>query len=122
MIMSQQPAPPSVDCEPSAFFEVDVSPTSESHFFVDLSGDLGHVGIFIATWRELRVGRLVAIGACLSDGRIVVSGRVRWVRDAGCETGPGIGVALDGLSEGDIARIARFCAERPPYYYEVEAA
>ena len=108
--------------ELAVFLEVDVSPGSESHVFVDLSGDVGHAGIFVATWRDLPVGTAVVIGSELPDGRIVVTGRVRWLRDAGCETGPGIGVALDGLSDDDITRIARFCDARPPYYYEVEAA
>ena len=102
--------------------EVDVSPGSESHFFVDLRGDVTDAGIFVATWRDIPVGSAVAIASELPDGPIVVTGRVRWVRDARCETGPGIGVALDRLAAGDVARIARFCADWPPYFYEIEAA
>ena len=102
--------------------EVDVGADSESHFFVDLSGDASHAGILVATWRDIPVGTAVTIASKLPDGPIVVAGRVRWVRDARCETGPGIGVALERLEGGDTARIARFCETRPPYFYEVEAA
>ena len=101
--------------------EVDVAPDSESHFFVDLTGDVAHAGILIATWRDIPVGTTVTIASKLPDGPLVVAGQVRWLRDAQCETGPGIGVALDGLQVGEVARIARFCDERPPYFYEVEA-
>ena len=110
------------DSGPSLYLEVDVSPGSESHFFVDLSGDVAHAGICVATWRDIPVGRTVVIASMLPDGVIVVSGRVRWMRDACCETGPGIGVALESLSPGDVARIAHYCAQLPPYFYEVEAA
>jgi Tfp pilus assembly protein PilZ len=113
---------PAVDYEEPVFLEVDISAGSESCFFVDLTGDVGHAGIFVATWREIPIGRAVVIASFLPDGRIVVTGRARWARDAGSESGPGVGVALDRLSDRDVARIARFCDERPPYYYDVEAA
>jgi hypothetical protein len=102
--------------------EVDVAPDSESHFFVDLSGDVAHAGLLVATWRDIPVGTTVVIASKLPDGPFVACGRVEWVRDETCETGPGIGVALDGLAAGDVARIARFCHARPPYFYEVAAA
>lgn len=120
---SSSPVPSlSLDSGASVVLDVDVAPDSESHFFVDLSGDASHAGIFVATWRDIPVGTAVVVEASLPGGRIVVSGHVRWVRDAGCEAGPGIGVALEALSESDIARVARFWAECPPYLYEVEAA
>ena len=103
-------------------FEVDVAPDSESHFFVDLSGDVTTAGIFVATWRDIPVGAAVSIVSELPDGPITVAGRVRWVRDATSDSWPGIGVALEGVSEGDLARIAAYCAELPPYFYEVDAA
>ena len=102
------------------FLEVCVALESESHFFVDLSGDMAHVGVFIATWRDVPVGRTIALALHLPGGRIVVSGRVRWLKDARCETGPGIGVALEALTADDIVVIARFCEVRPPFFYEVE--
>jgi hypothetical protein len=120
---SSPPIPsPSPDSSAAVALDVDLAPDSESHFFVDLSGDASHAGIFVATWRDIPVGRAVVLAASLPDGRIVVSGRVRWLREACCEGGPGIGVALEGLSERDIALLTRFCAECPPYLYEVEAA
>jgi Tfp pilus assembly protein PilZ len=106
----------------SRSLEVDVAPDSESHFFVDLSGDVANAGIFVATWRGIPVGATVEIVSELPDGPIAVSGRVRWVREASGEIGPGIGVALESVPEGDLARIASYCAEWPPYFYEVDAA
>src|SRR5271170_530957 len=119
---SVSPAPSTSTPASARSLDVDVAPDSESHFFVDLSGDVAKAGIFIATWRDIPVGATVSIVSDLPDGPITVSGHVRWVRDARCETGPGIGVALDDVSEGDLARIASYCAERPPYFYEVDAA
>ena len=119
------PPPPSSSrstSTPARSLEVDVAPDSESHFFVDLSGDVATAGIFVATWRDIPVGSRVDIVSELSDGPIAVSGRVRWVRDAGPESWPGIGVALEDVAEGDLARIARYCAEWAPYFYEVDAA
>ncbi|MGO8996690.1 MAG: PilZ domain-containing protein [Polyangiaceae bacterium] len=106
----------------AVFLDVDLAVESESHFFVDLTGDVGHAGVFVATWRDLPIGSAIVIGSRFPDGPIVMTGRVRWLRDASGETGPGIGVVLEGLSEEDVARIARFCDAQPPYYYEVEAA
>jgi hypothetical protein len=102
--------------------DVDVAPDSESHFFVDLSGDVTTAGIFVATWRDIPVGAPVEIVSELPDGPIVVRGRVRWVRDPSTESGPGIGVAFETVDEGDLARISSYCAEWPPYFYEVDAA
>jgi hypothetical protein len=115
------------DAPSPVLFEVDVSTDSESHFFVGLSGDIAHPGFFVATWRDVPVGERVILAARIRDGagrelRLVIAGFVRWVRDARCETGPGLGVELSWLSEHDADRIARFCDERPPYFYEVEAA
>lgn len=116
--MTEKPSSaPSLVC-----LDVDVSADSESHFFVDLSGDLAHAGLFIATFRDIPVGAAVRIASELPDGRIVARGCVRWVREASCETGPGIGVALEELAPGDLARIERYCDERPPWFYEVDAA
>jgi hypothetical protein len=123
---SSPPSAPAPSSSPASAapvpLEVDVGPDSESHFFVDLSGDASPAGIVVATWRDIPVGTAVTIASKLPDGPIVVAGRVRWVRDARCETGPGIGVALDHLEVGDTARIARFCETCPPYFYDVEAA
>src|SRR5277367_2127442 len=59
--------------------DVDLSPSSESHFFVDLSGDATKAGIFVATWRDIRVGESLTIKAELPAGLVVVRGVVRWV-------------------------------------------
>jgi uncharacterized protein (TIGR02266 family) len=100
--------------------EVEVSFSSESQFFVGLSGDLSEVGLFVATWRKLPLASSVSLALSLPDGPVFARGNVRWIRDE-VEGGavPGLGIAFDSLSAHDRARIEAFCAERAPLYYDV---
>jgi uncharacterized protein (TIGR02266 family) len=100
---------------------IELSPDSESHFFVDLSGDLSHGGIFVATWRDIAVGSHVRIACHLSAEVFVLRGVVAWQRDAGEGTPPGLGVLLAHLAPASRVRVERFCRAREPLYYEVEA-
>ncbi len=93
---------------------------SESNFFVGLTRNLSHGGLFIATWRRLPIGTPVEVVLTLPDGPVVTRGRIRWVRDVPDVTTPGIGVMFEALSEEDRRRIEAFCARRAPDYYEVE--
>jgi uncharacterized protein (TIGR02266 family) len=122
-------APPSADARgpgaterrgaPRVRVEVEVSLASESHFFVGLTGDLSEGGLFVATWRKLPVGATLDVELALPDGPVIARGTVRWLRDAGDEGAPGVGVAFESLSDADRARIESFCAARAPWYYEV---
>jgi uncharacterized protein (TIGR02266 family) len=100
--------------------EVDVSLSSESHFFVGLSGDLSRGGLFVVTWRKLPVGTPIFVAVDLPDGRVLADGEVRWVRDAADGASPGLGLAFTGISEQDRRRIELFCADRAPLYFDVE--
>lgn len=100
--------------------EVDVSLSSESHFFVGLSGDVSRGGLFVVTWRTLPVGTPVFVAIDLPDGRLLADGEVRWARDVADGASPGLGVAFTGVSEQDRGRIAAFCAQRAPLYFDVE--
>ncbi len=105
---------------PRVTVEVEVSFSSESQFFVGLSGDLSEGGLFVATWRTLPVAAAVNIALSLPDGPVFARGSVRWIRGA-VEGGaaPGLGIAFDSLSADDRARIEAFCAERAPLYHDV---
>lgn len=100
--------------------EVDVGMHSDSHFFTGLSGDLSEGGVFVATYRAVPVGSKLELDLPLPDGTIRVLGVVRWTRPASDDAKPGIGVAFEQLAEEDRKRIAKFCAEREPLYFDVD--
>jgi len=99
--------------------EVEVSLTSESHFFAGLTGDLSEGGLFLATWRKVAVGAQLELALSLPDGPVLARGRVRWVRDVMESGAPGLGVAFDELSDEARSRIEAFCTERAPWYYDL---
>jgi uncharacterized protein (TIGR02266 family) len=105
---------------PRVPLEVDVSFTSESHFFVGLTGDLSEGGLFVATWRQLSVGTQVDVALSLPDGILTACGHVRWMRHATEAGAPGVGLSFDELGERDRARIEAFCAARAPWYYDLD--
>jgi uncharacterized protein (TIGR02266 family) len=100
--------------------DAEVSLVSESNFFVGLTRNLSHGGLFVATWRRLPIGTPVDLVLTLPDGPVMTRGSVRWVRDLTDVTAPGIGVMFDALSDQDRQRIEAFCARRAPDYYDVE--
>lgn len=100
--------------------EVEVSLSSESHFFVGLSGDVSRGGLFVVTWRKLPVGTPIFVAVDLPEGRLLADAEVRWVRDAADGVSPGLGIAFTSISEEDQRRIDTFCAQRAPLYFDVE--
>jgi uncharacterized protein (TIGR02266 family) len=118
----QHPAQDRTDkrATPRVRIEVDVSFTSESHFFVGLTGDLSEGGLFVATWRQLSVGTSVDVALALPDGLLVARGRVRWARRPVEDGPPGLGIAFEDLPEPDRLRIVMFCVARAPWYYELD--
>lgn len=95
---------------------------SESHFFVDLSGDLSEGGVFVQTYRDIKVGSDVALEFSLPNGAVHTHGKVRWHRSASDSSPPGLGIAFKKLSERDKNVIHTFCQQRAPLYYDVEQA
>jgi uncharacterized protein (TIGR02266 family) len=100
--------------------EIAVSLSSESHFFVGLSGDLSRAGLFVVTWRKLPVGTPIFVAIDFPDGRLLADGEVRWTRDALDKVTPGLGIAFTRITDADQQRIRAFCAERAPLYFDVE--
>jgi uncharacterized protein (TIGR02266 family) len=103
-----------------AHIEVDVSLDSDSHFFAGLTGDVSAGGVFVATYRALRVGDEVHLRFSLPFGEVSARGRVRWLRNASIEHAPGAGVAFDELAPDAKEAIERFCRARPPLFYDLE--
>ncbi len=120
--LSASSARPSVDAP--IRLAIDVSPTSESHFFVGLTGDLSQGGLFVATYRDLAVGTPVIVACRLGDDEgedeVLLFGLVAWQRDAGEGAFPGIGVRFGDLSGPRLAVVERFCRARAPLFYEVD--
>jgi uncharacterized protein (TIGR02266 family) len=99
--------------------QVEVTLTSDSHFFVGLTNDISTGGIFVSTYRPLDVGAKLEIEFALPDGTIHVKGTVRWRRDSS-EMAPGVGISFDDIDAEHMQLIERFCARRPPLYYDLD--
>ncbi|MFO0668777.1 MAG: PilZ domain-containing protein [Polyangiaceae bacterium] len=99
--------------------EVEVSMTSDSHFFVGLTNDISTGGLFVSTYRDLAVGAQLELEFALPEGTVKVVGTVRWRRDAS-DVSPGVGISFEKLSPSDEKIIRRFCDKRPPLYYDLD--
>jgi uncharacterized protein (TIGR02266 family) len=103
------------------FIEVEIGLYTESHIYTGLSLDVSTGGVFIATYEPALAGTSVTLYFVLPDGHVVnAEGVVRWTR-AGKETSdtpPGMGVAFVNISAESLDHIARFCASRPPLYFD----
>lgn len=99
---------------------VEINLASDSQFFSGLSGDISEGGLFLSTYRPLPIGGAVDLEFSLpgSDSPLHARGVVRWLREHSTDQPRGVGIAFDTLSDDDSERIHRFCAMRPPIYYE----
>lgn len=100
--------------------DVEVSPWSDSNFYVGLSGDVARGGIFVATWRKVAVGAEVVVRLALPTATVTVRGRVRWLRDLAPGAAPGLGVAFAQLDETDRRHVEAFTERRAPLYVDVD--
>jgi uncharacterized protein (TIGR02266 family) len=107
---------------PRAALAVEVSFTSDSNFYTGLTGNLSEGGVFVSTYQQLPEGSRVAIEFSLPSGVIQVKGIVRWTRKASEGVTPGVGVQFEDLSGDARVRIAEFCEQREPLYYDVDDA
>jgi uncharacterized protein (TIGR02266 family) len=99
--------------------DLDVSWTSESHFYAGLSGDVRTGGLFVATYAPLAVDTRVELQFELPTGSVRATGTVRWQRRENEGGVPGMAVALDDVEPESVRAIERFCEIRPALYYEV---
>jgi uncharacterized protein (TIGR02266 family) len=102
--------------------EAEVSLTSDSQFFVGVSGDISQGGLFAQTYKPVPLGSRVLLAIFLPTGDIVTRGVVRWARPATEGAPPGLGICFDALLSSERAAIEAFCRTRPPLYHEVEEA
>lgn len=98
-------------------YEVTVSVSSASTFWMGLTEDLAEGGLFIATPNLLPIGDRVKITLALDDGgpATVVDCEVRWQREADDErvgARAGMGVMFVDLEPAVSARIQAFCRAR----------
>src|SRR5690606_12300787 len=95
------------------FVEADIGLLTDSHFYTGLSQDLSSGGVFISTYQPKPPGTEVGLYFALPDGHVVeAKGVVRWTREGGGETPPGMGIAFQELSAVDLEAIQRFCESR----------
>jgi uncharacterized protein (TIGR02266 family) len=99
--------------------QVEVTLTSDSHFFVGLTNDISNGGLFVSTYKPLEVGAKIELEFALPEGTIRTKGTVRWRRESS-EVGPGVGISFDELTPETAKMIQRFCASRPPLYYDLD--
>ena len=99
---------------------VEVSLTSESQFFVGLTGNISTGGVFVATYETRAVGSRIDLEFTLPSGIVRARGIVRWLRVTRDGGTPGFGVAFEELTRDERTRIESFCKERAPLYYDVE--
>jgi uncharacterized protein (TIGR02266 family) len=106
--------------EPRASLGVDISLSSESTFFVGLTGDLSEGGVFVVTYQAVRKGSEVDLEFRLPRVTVHARGRVRWLRRATEDTPPGVGIAFTAMSAPDREHIESFCRKRQPLYYDLD--
>lgn len=98
--------------------EIDVTLTSESHFFAGITGDVSRGGVFVQTYEPRAIGSRLSLSFELPTGRVETEGVVRWSRPGTDGTAPGYGVAFERLQPADRLAIEAFCRARPPLYYD----
>jgi uncharacterized protein (TIGR02266 family) len=103
---------------PRVRLEVEISLASDNQFFTGLTRDLSNGGVFMATYKRLPLGCGVVLHLTLPDGDLAARGTVRWHRDGTHDAPPGMGIAFDVLDADAWQRIARFCQERDPLFYD----
>lgn len=101
------------------YIEVEIGLSTASHIYTGISLDVSTGGVFVATYEPAAPGTSVTMYFVLPDGFVVnAEGVVRWTRDQTSDAPPGMGVAFVSISAVALDHIARFCASRPPLYFD----
>lgn len=108
---------------PRERIEANIGATTESNFYVGLSGEIAHGGVFLATYESLQKDKSVRMLVTLPGGfEFECDGYVRFVRDPmdfSSESGPGMGIQFEKLGEEARELVLRFIGKRPPIFYDV---
>jgi uncharacterized protein (TIGR02266 family) len=101
------------------YIEVEIGLSTDSHIYTGISLDVSTGGVFVATYDPSPPGTAVALYFVLPDGFVVnAEGVVRWTRAQTTDAPPGMGVAFVRISPIALDHIGRFCASRPPLYFD----
>jgi len=116
------PAPPEPTGERTRI-EANLGATTQSNFYVGLSGEIAHGGVFLATYEMLPKNTSVFMLVTLPGGfEFECDGYVRFLRDPldlTSESEPGIGIQFEDLSDDARRLVLRFIRNRPPIFYDV---
>jgi hypothetical protein len=119
---AQQPVPPPRPSQPLGTPSVDVElgTHSTSNFYKGLGGNdvIEHGGIFVATYKLLKIGSPVSLRVLLPGNyEFTASGVVQWTREAS-STEPGFGARFTQITPEGRQLVYRYTRNREPMFYD----
>jgi uncharacterized protein (TIGR02266 family) len=93
---------------------------STSNFYKGLGGNdvIEHGGIFVATYKVLKIGTSVTLRVLLpGDYEFQATGVVQWTREGG-GTEPGFGARFTQISPEGRQLVYRYTRNREPMFYD----
>ncbi len=119
-IPSDAPPPPASDAKerrraPRSHLEVDLTITSsdDGQEFQGMTHNISRTGVFVSTYRLLRIGARVQLKFALPNGTVIAKGVIGRVRKSSDGITGGMGVAFGELDDLDRSLIEGYCAEEP---------
>lgn len=100
--------------------DVELGTHSASNFYKGLGGNdvIEHGGIFVATYKVLRIGTPVLLRVLLpGDYEFRASGVVQWTREGGSAE-PGFGARLTQINSEGRQLVYRYTRNREPMFYD----
>jgi Tfp pilus assembly protein PilZ len=100
--------------------DVELGIHSTSNFYKGLGGNdvIEHGGIFVATYKVLKIGTSVTLRILLpGDYEFTASGLVQWTREAGSSE-PGYGARFQQISQEGRQLVYRYTRNREPMFYD----
>jgi Tfp pilus assembly protein PilZ len=111
-----------VPATPSAGrIDVELGIHSASNFYKGLSGNdvIEHGGIFVATYKALKLGASVNLRVLLpGDYEFNAIGVVQWTRAAGDGSEPGVGARFSQITPEGRQLVYRYARNREPMFYD----
>jgi len=108
---SSLPQPTDARAHRRLYIELEVTLHSDSNFYMGLTQNLSHGGVFVATYLVQPLGTQVELVVRLATqtAPLKLKGRVRWVREfaEGHDGSPGMGIEFEDMSEEDVRAILR---------------
>lgn len=126
---SREPSQPSRPTAPGPFraasatssIDVELGTHSSSNFYKGLGGNdvIEHGGIFVATYKALKIGTPVNLRVLLpGDYEFQAAGVVQWTREGGGSTEPGFGARFTQISPEGRQLVYRYTRNREPMFYD----